>query len=276
MKDDLALVVAAIDFIEDHLKEKLSLDDIAHEVGFSKYYFTRLFTKYTNQSPYDYYRGRKITETIYYMLENKCKIIDAAFEYGYSSPEVFARACASVFGQSPSAVRKAIIAGTFKGIKTINKGYLWFVNSYEGQPNVEVYPELELSGVGYFSDSFRETLFHMKQEQLMSLKQQKGDLFKVSWLEKQPMGYMNFIGQQLDTESVGDALLTKKLPKMAYLVFDFVVDSSNLNYFYQYVFDYYLPSSPYELVSPYSLEKLAVKEGRRVSRLYIPIIPKHT
>lgn len=40
-------VICAIDYIKEHLQEKLSVDDIAQQAGFSKFYFLRLFKRVT-------------------------------------------------------------------------------------------------------------------------------------------------------------------------------------------------------------------------------------
>ncbi|MDA3846242.1 MAG: AraC family transcriptional regulator [Vallitaleaceae bacterium] len=274
MKDDIKLIIKTVRYIEENLKDKLSLEDIAGEAGFSKYYFTRLFVKYTSQSPYDYYRGRKLTETITYMKNMDCRIIDAAFEYGFSSPEVFARACATEFGKSPSVIKKEITSGTFIGIEPISEGYLWFINNYIFEPRIELLDSLLLMGVGYFSDSLNETLYNMPLEQLRDLKTNgNAQLFKVSWIEKQAMGYMNFIGQQNMDGAASDALLNKKLPKMAYLIFDFNLHSEELPYFYNYIYYDYLPKISYEIVTSIHIEVFDIEDSKRVSKLYIPVIP---
>lgn len=273
MKDDLTLIIGAIRYIEAGLKEKLSLDDIAKEAGFSKYYFTRLFAKYTGQSPYDYYRGRKLTETILYMQDHQCKIIDAAFEYGYSSPEVFARACASVFGQPPSGVRKSMEEGSFNGVKPISQGYLWFINTYPSEPEVKVLKDLELGGVGFFTQQVTSPLYRMGPEKLKSLGYSKETpLYLVSWLELQPMGYMKFVGKRIKEDDSDEGLLIKRLPKMAYLVFDYNLTEHDLPYFYDYVYNKYLPESTYEPVMPLHIEVYGL-DGDQKSKLYIPIVP---
>lgn len=40
-------VISAIDYIKEHLQEKLTVEDIAQHAGFSKYYFLRLFKRVT-------------------------------------------------------------------------------------------------------------------------------------------------------------------------------------------------------------------------------------
>lgn len=274
MKDDLTLIISAVRYIEEHLREKLSLEDIAHEVGFSKYYFTKLFTRYTGQSPYDYYRGRKLTETIQYIKDNNCKIIDAAYEYGFSSPEVFARACAAVFGKSPSAIKKEMAEGTFVGVTPISEGYLWFTNRYDQEPELNLMDGLNLVGIGFFSDRLDESLYQMPLDQLRSMgHSNEGQTFKITWLDHQPMGYMNFIGHPVSESNEDSILLSKKLPKMAYLVFDYMIQKEEIAYFFKYVYEQWLPGSGYELLIPMHLEVLSGSDQGRQSKLYIPVVP---
>lgn len=276
MKDDLNVILQTILYIEEHLKERLSVDQISNVAGFSKYHFTRLFSKCTGLSPYDYYRGRKITETVIYIQKNKCKIIEAALEYGFSSPEVFARASTSVFGKSPSAIRRQIENGTFLGIKRIEKAYLWFINEYNQEPVLKFMPELELMGIGYFSNDHSETLMNMSKEQLdnIHLSSDSGEVYKVSWLKKQSMGFMNFIGHGYNGELGGDEQLIKRIPRMAYLIFDMFGNQEEMIYFFEYVYNYFLPSSEYEQALPYQIELLTIRNNKRKSCLYVPVVPR--
>lgn len=273
MKDDLMLVAEAIRYIEGHLREKLSLESIAAHVGFSKYYFTRLFSKYTGQSPYDYYRGRKLTQAIAYMQSEQCKIIDAAYEFGFSSPEVFARASSAVFGKSPSVIRKEIINGTFQGVDPISEGYLWFMNAYKSDPKLIIQDSLTLTGVGYFTEGLHDGLHLMSAEKRHSLGHSKDKpLFKVTWLDRQIMGYMNFAGQRDKTDDSG-MLLTKTLPKLAWLVFDFDLEEAEIPFFFSYVYDRYLPENDYEIMLPLQMEVLEGVGAKMTNRLYIPVVP---
>ncbi|MDF1617994.1 helix-turn-helix domain-containing protein [Petrocella sp. FN5] len=272
---DMEMVLHTINYIEDHLKEKLSVDQISDVAGFSKYHFTRLFSKMTGLSPYDYYRGRKVTEAIHYMEEKSCKIIEAAYEFGFGSPEVFGRACSAVFGKVPSAIRKEVEAGVFTGVKRMDEAYLWFVSSYNRKPVLKFMSDLELLGIGYFSENPFETLRHMTREQLAGLDTDNPkEIYKVSWLNKGPKGYMNFIGKQSWGEAQSESHLIKKIPKMAYLLFDMIEDVGQIDYFMSYIYNHYLPASPYKEALPYHLEVMSVEGQVRNSRLFIPVVPR--
>ena len=58
----VAKVSAAIEFIEEHLMEKLDLDRISNAVHYSKYYLHRVFVRTVGLTIHDYVQRRQLTE----------------------------------------------------------------------------------------------------------------------------------------------------------------------------------------------------------------------
>lgn len=50
-----------INYIEQHLDEDLSLDKIAKDLNYSKYYIARTFAEETDSTIYKYIQGRRLT-----------------------------------------------------------------------------------------------------------------------------------------------------------------------------------------------------------------------
>lgn len=93
-------IQSMIEWIEEHLSNTFSLDELAKYIGYSPYYCSFKFHQATGISIRRYVLLRKLylsTED----LVNGQKVIDIAFEYGYSSQEAYSRAFKSVFGVSP-------------------------------------------------------------------------------------------------------------------------------------------------------------------------------
>lgn len=273
MRDDLGIIVQSIDYIEGHLDEKLSVEQISEAAGFSRYHFTRIFTKAVGMSPYDYYRGRKVTETIRYLRNTGCKIIDAALTYGFSSPEVFVRACKGVFGMSPSQIRKEVEMGTFEGIEPVDEAWLRMSEGYDFRPEVRFLPELSLSGIGYTSEERWSTLRDIELDKIKQIIGEAVNAYKISWTEMGPMGYMNFIGaKHSDGEKDNELLVVKQLPRMSYL--EFLIDETiqEAVHFMDYIYDVFMPASEYEPAAPFTVERLDVVKG--ASHLYVPVVPK--
>lgn len=55
-------ITAVIDYVEDHLTEKLDLDRIAEAVHYSKYHLHRMFADTVGLTVHDYIQRRRLTE----------------------------------------------------------------------------------------------------------------------------------------------------------------------------------------------------------------------
>lgn len=113
----IAYLQKTIDYIEENLKEPLSIDDCAREAGFSKFHFHRLFGIYVGVPVMEYIRKRRLYNAMMDVCNGK-KIIDIAVEYGYSSERTFRRAFQQEFGQIPSSCRNAKYAIPSKPVLT--------------------------------------------------------------------------------------------------------------------------------------------------------------
>lgn len=100
------LIEEAVTLIEDNLKTNLSLDQIAKQIGISKFHFHRLFKVITGSPLITYVRGRKLTSSLNDLLNDKLKIIDIAYEYNFEYEQSYERAFKQLFGLSPSAYRQ--------------------------------------------------------------------------------------------------------------------------------------------------------------------------
>ena len=101
----------AIQFMEQNLSKKLSLDEIAFEAGYSPSYLTTLFRKKTGYSPSSYFSHLKITKSCEYLDFSKLKIKEISFLMGYSDPYYFSKDFQKKIGLSPRNYRKRVIGG---------------------------------------------------------------------------------------------------------------------------------------------------------------------
>lgn len=112
----------SIEFIEDHIREKLTLEMVARHAGYSQYHFCRVFEKCQDMPVMEYIRKRRLSLAAVELFSGK-KIIDLAVEYGFETPSGFAKAFRKEYGYSPTqyAVRMAGIKGFIHGDETILK-----------------------------------------------------------------------------------------------------------------------------------------------------------
>ncbi len=91
----------AIDFIQAHLTDAVSLEDIATELGMSRYYFCRLFKISTGISPYQYLIQCRIEQSKYLLLKGQMSTAQVAVEVGFADQSHFNRHFKKFVGVSP-------------------------------------------------------------------------------------------------------------------------------------------------------------------------------
>ncbi|GGH87868.1 AraC family transcriptional regulator [Pullulanibacillus pueri] len=98
----------AIDYMEEHLIDDLSIENIAKQANVSAFHFQRTFTILTDITVGEYIRRRRLTLAAQELSSKNEKIINLAFKYGYDTPEAFTKAFRRQHGVSPSHVRKGL------------------------------------------------------------------------------------------------------------------------------------------------------------------------
>lgn len=94
-----------LNYIENNIYERISLDDISTYTGISKYYLHRMFKSLTGETLIDYVQSRKLTSSINELISTKMRIIDIAMEYGFDHEQSYIRAFRKKFGYTPQKVR---------------------------------------------------------------------------------------------------------------------------------------------------------------------------
>ena len=74
-----------IQYIEEHLTEKIEYSELAKIVGVSEYSLQRIFMFLTNISLADYIRKRRLSKALEELKKTDIKIIDLAIKYQYES-----------------------------------------------------------------------------------------------------------------------------------------------------------------------------------------------
>ena len=97
----------ALWFIESHLADELTLDEIAGVAGISRFHMVRAFAAATGLSVMRYVRARRLSEAARALANGAPDILTLALEADYGSHEAFTRAFRDHFGLTPEAVRAA-------------------------------------------------------------------------------------------------------------------------------------------------------------------------
>lgn len=89
-------------FIDEHFSEPLNIDDMAKEIGMSKFHFFRLFKQVFNQSPYQYLLQKRLRYAVVLLKKGNTSISEIAMETGFSDIYAFSKAFKNTYGVSPS------------------------------------------------------------------------------------------------------------------------------------------------------------------------------
>ena len=121
-------IAAAIQYVEDHITDELTVDMVADHVNISSFYFQKGFAMLCGFTISEYIRNRRLALAGNDLATGDERIIDIAMKYGYDSPDSFARAFSRFHGVPPTAARKdRVMLKSFAPLKiklTLEGGYL--------------------------------------------------------------------------------------------------------------------------------------------------------
>lgn len=119
---------SAIQYIEAHITEELTVEEIAAYIGFSPFYFQKGFAMLCGFAIGEYIRSRRLALAGNDLATGSEKIIDIAMKYGYDSPDSFTKAFTRFHGVTPTAARKdRVMLKSFAPLKiklSLEGGYL--------------------------------------------------------------------------------------------------------------------------------------------------------
>jgi AraC-like DNA-binding protein len=95
----------SIQYIEDHLTDRISIDEISNQAYTSSSHFQLLFHLVFGMTAGEYIRNRRLTLAALDLLKPGSKIIDVAMRYQYDTQESFSKAFTRFHGFPPSKVQ---------------------------------------------------------------------------------------------------------------------------------------------------------------------------
>ncbi|QYR22334.1 AraC family transcriptional regulator [Paenibacillus sp. sptzw28] len=101
------LVFNVMDYIEEHLNEKLTLHKVAELVSYSPFHFHRLFKAVTSENLNDYVKRTRLERALTkIILFHDQSLSEIAIDCGFSSIGDFSRSFKSYFGRNASEFRE--------------------------------------------------------------------------------------------------------------------------------------------------------------------------
>ncbi len=280
----------AIEYIEEHLTDELSLETISDYVRISDYHFRTVFFYLSGMTLSEYIKNRRLSEANKDLLLGG-KVTDIAYKYGYSSMDGFARAFKKWSGVLPSDVVK----------KRINKPFpkLSFVITIKGgntmDYRIEEKPAFYLVGVSKRVPMQFEGVNNAIVELAMSItKEQREEMHALQNMEPRQVvnasyeadaGFIkeegeltHLIGVLTTKEDVSDRLVKVPVEACTWAVFPNEGPfPSTLQTTMARVYSEWLPSSDYEVINlpSFSFTKMdPQKENYAYSEVWTPIRKK--
>ncbi len=102
-----APVLLAVELMENHLADPLSLDQLAGLCALGPRQLNRLFRDRLGMSTMDYYRRLRLERARALLRQAPLSVTEIALATGFSNPAHFAKRFRAQFGESPSAYRAA-------------------------------------------------------------------------------------------------------------------------------------------------------------------------
>lgn len=104
--NNLETVISVIEYIENNLGEKISLDSIAKNIHYSKYYLHRIFTREIGITVHNYILRRKLTEAAKELVFTNKTILEISLGAGYESQQAFSFVFKEMYKKSPNKFRE--------------------------------------------------------------------------------------------------------------------------------------------------------------------------
>jgi AraC-like DNA-binding protein len=102
----------ALGMMENMIREKLNIGNLAARLGISEEHFIRLFHKKLGMSPFQYFIRLKIEAAASFLVESSLKIGEVAERFGFENPFHFSRIFKKCTGLSPLEYRRNYSANT--------------------------------------------------------------------------------------------------------------------------------------------------------------------
>lgn len=103
-------VESAIRFMQNHYRDRLSLEDVSRKANVSSNYFCRVFKEHTGTSPMDYLTRVRIEASKILMLRKGINVSDAAHQVGFSSIHDFSRVFKKAEQMPPREWKRMVVS----------------------------------------------------------------------------------------------------------------------------------------------------------------------
>lgn len=277
----------SIDFVEQHLYEKISVHEIAAASYYSTYHFSRIFKALVGDTPKEYLRKRRLTVAAKKLLSEDIGILDLALNCQFDSQEAFTRAFKALFNITPAQYRKQNDPFRLLYKDQFSPHMLNFLqNELSMEPQIITKPATKLVGIATQYDSadlsltrlwsafrpYRNNIANRIGDDAFGIYesyQEQGDEVSFSYVCSVPVSSF---------DQIPDGMTTRELPEQMYAKFTHRGPVANLDQTLKYIWGSWLPKSSYDYVEKpdFELYPSGFNDADPKNELYlhIPIRPK--
>lgn len=247
----------SIEFIEQHLYDKISVHEIAAASHYSTYHFSRIFKALVGDTPKEYLRKRRLTVAAKRLLEEDIRILDLAIDCQFDSQEAFTRAFKDLFNVTPAQYRKQNDPFRLLYKDQFSPHMLNFLqNEITMDPEILLRPATKLVGIKQQYDDTDLSLpklwsaFRPYRDKIVNrVSNESFGIYECYEEDGNEVSFNYICCAVVDSfDHVPDGMITRELPQQLYAKFIHKGPIGNLDKTLKYIWGSWLPKSNFEYI----------------------------
>ncbi|REL25857.1 AraC family transcriptional regulator [Thalassotalea euphylliae] len=277
----------SIDYIEQHLDEKISVHQIAAAAHYSTYHYSRVFKALVGDTPKEYLRKRRLTMAARRLLTEEVGILELALDCQFDSQEAFTRAFKAQFNITPAQYRKINEPFRLLYKQPFSESELDYLqNNLTMAPEIIDQPAMKIVGIASQYDDGALSLpklWSAFAPYRNSIPNRVGtDFFGIYEAYEETEDNTTFVyicaAQVANFGEVPEGMITRELSAQRYARFTHIGPLAKLEDTLRYIWGSWLPKSDYEYAEKPDFELLpaSFNDADPNNKIYlnIPIVPK--
>lgn len=261
MTDYMRQIQAVLDYIHEHLKDDISMEELARITCFSKSHLYKVFEIYTGCTVMAYIRQQRLQQAAKEIRNDNITIAEVAYEFGFESHDVFGRAFKRQFGITPSTFRRNMNVHYSSGrIHLSNER----VHDSMNQSKMVMIPEKTLIGIERVirGEQWGEAIVQMWKDYFDQWEKLFGSItnrvdpeLEIDYAlanDREEEGVLTyFIGIEVsDLSQVPQGTVSRVIPKTKYAKFTAIGElPDSMGRAFDYIFKEWFPATPYQITS---------------------------
>ncbi|KFI13129.1 AraC family transcriptional regulator [Vibrio coralliilyticus] len=245
----------SIEYIEQHLYDKISVHQIAAASHYSTYHYSRVFKALVGDTPKEYLRKRRLTMAAKRLLTEEVGILDLAMDCQFDSQEAFTRAFKALFNMTPAQYRKMNEPFRLLYKNQINEDDLSFLqNRISMEPEIITQPAMKLVGIAnqYTDEDLSlPRLWSGFAPYRDSIANRMGDeyfgIYESYEEAEESTTFVYICSARVENfDQVPEGMITREMPEQTYARFTHKGPIAQLEETLRYIWGSWLPKSAYE------------------------------